>query len=67
MTISKQAVLGLLLFAWWTMFVWITRMWNILKADHSTGFKVVHSLIAAVSVAFALWTIRLVKRSYIRS
>jgi hypothetical protein len=68
MTISKQGVLGLLLFAWWTVFVWVTRIWNIIGDDtRSAGFKVVHGLIAGVSIVFALWTIRLVKRGYTRS
>jgi uncharacterized membrane protein len=67
MTISKRGVLGLLLFAWWTMFIWVTRMWNILKDDtRSTGFKAVHSVLALISIVFALWTIAMVKRNYRR-
>ena len=39
----------------WTIFVWVTRIRNIVGDDgHSTGFKVVHSLLALVSVAFAI-------------
>ncbi|HJV08255.1 MAG TPA: hypothetical protein VJ653_01180 [Acidimicrobiales bacterium] len=38
----------------WTIFVWVTRIRNILGDDHSTGFKVVHTLLAVVSVAFAI-------------
>lgn len=41
-------------FAIWTVFVWGTRIRNIWGDDHSVGFKVVHSLLAAVSVAFAV-------------
>ncbi len=37
------------------MFIWVTRIRNILGDDtRSTGFKVVHSLLALVSVAFAI-------------
>ena len=39
----------------WTIFIWVTRIRNILGDDaRSTGFKVVHSVLALVSVAFAL-------------
>ena len=39
----------------WTIFVWVTRMRNILGDDtRSTGFKAVHMILAIVSVAFAI-------------
>ena len=39
----------------WTVFVWVVFVRNILRDDtHSTGFKVVHSVLAAISVAFAV-------------
>ena len=42
-------------FAVWTVYVWGTRIWNILGDDStSTAFKVVHSVLALVSVAFAV-------------
>jgi hypothetical protein len=52
----------LLLYAFsvWTVWVWGTRIWNILGDDErSTGFKVVHTVLAVVSVAFAVaaWVI----------
>lgn len=44
-------------FALWTVWVWGTRIWNIVGDDaRSTGFKVVHVLLAAVSIAFAVAT-----------
>jgi hypothetical protein len=45
----------LLAAAAWTLYVWVTRMWNI-AADptHDLGFKLVHGLLALVSVAFAV-------------
>jgi hypothetical protein len=45
----------LLAAAAWTLWVWLTRMWNIARdPDHDLGFKLVHGLLAAVSVAFAV-------------
>ena len=39
----------------WTIFVWVTRIRNILGDETtSTGFKAVHSVLALVSVAFAI-------------
>ena len=39
----------------WTVFIWVTRIRNIIGDDsRSTGFKVVHSVLALVSVAFAI-------------
>lgn len=39
----------------WTIFVWVTRIRNILgDGETSTGFKVVHAVLALVSVAFAI-------------
>lgn len=39
----------------WAIFIWVTRIRNILGDDaHSIGFKVVHSALALVSVAFAI-------------
>ena len=45
----------LLAAAAWTVWVWATRIWNILgDPAHDAAFKVVHSLVALVSVAFAV-------------
>jgi hypothetical protein len=39
----------------WTVFVWVTRIRNIVGDDtRSTGFKAVHIVLAVVSVAFAI-------------
>jgi hypothetical protein len=39
----------------WTVFVWVTRIRNIVGDDtRSTGFKAVHIVLAVVSVAFAV-------------
>ena len=39
----------------WTIFIWVTRIRNILGDETtSTGFKAVHAVLALVSVAFAI-------------
>ncbi|HEU4868809.1 MAG TPA: hypothetical protein VFV09_13935 [Actinomycetota bacterium] len=41
--------------ALWTFYVWITRIWNIVEdSSTSTAFKAVHSILAVVSIAFAI-------------
>ena len=47
----------------WTIFIWVTRIWNILRDDHSVGFKAVHSMLAIVSVAFAVAILGVVSRN----
>ena len=38
----------------WTIFIWVTRIRNIIGDEtRTTGFKVVHSVLALGSVAFA--------------
>ena len=50
--------------AWalWTLYVWGTRIWNIWQDDHTAAFKAVHSVLAAVSIVFAVLGWRVVKR-----
>jgi hypothetical protein len=38
----------------WTLYVWISRIVIMAGQDESTGFKVVHGILALVSIAFAL-------------
>jgi hypothetical protein len=53
--VSRIDALILRTAAAWTIFIWVTRIRNILGDDaRSTGFKVVHSVLALVSVAFAI-------------
>ena len=53
-TVRNRANL-LLAAAAWTLYVWVTRMWNIAgDPSHDLGFKLVHGLLALVSVAFAI-------------
>ncbi len=52
---SRTDALILRAAAAWTIFIWVTRIRNILGDEtRSTGFKVVHSVLALVSVAFAI-------------
>jgi small neutral amino acid transporter SnatA (MarC family) len=45
----------LLAAAAWTIWVWATRIWNIVgDPAHDAAFKAVHSLLALVSVAFGI-------------
>src|SRR5919204_568342 len=47
----------LLAAAAWTAWVWLTRMWNIARdttPGHGPGFKLVHAVLALVSLAFAV-------------
>lgn len=57
---SRRDSLVLRAFAAWTTYVWVTRLWNIWRdAARDTPFKVVHSVLAAVSIAFAVATWRI--------
>jgi hypothetical protein len=53
-------------FAVWTVYVWGTRTWNIWRdhaPNHGTGFKLVHTVLAVISVALALATWAVVTRA----
>jgi hypothetical protein len=53
-TVRNRANL-LLAAAAWTLYVWGTRIWNIVgDPAHDFRFKAVHTLLALVSVAFAV-------------
>jgi hypothetical protein len=61
---SRSSRLVLRAFALWTVYVWGTRMWNIARdGDTSAGFKVVHGVLALISVAFAVATWIIVART----
>ena len=52
---SRTDALILRTAAAWTIFIWVTRIRNILGDEtRSTGFKAVHVVLALVSVAFAV-------------
>ena len=61
---SRRDSLVLRAFAVWTVYVWVTRLWNIWRDDaRDTPFKVVHSVLAAVSLAFAVAAWRIATRA----
>jgi hypothetical protein len=51
---SRRAAWTLIALCAWTLWVWITRVWVIAGQDQSMGFKVVHGILAAGSIAFGL-------------
>ena len=38
----------------WTVYVWVTRIWNIWNDDPRRRFKAVHTVICVISVGFAV-------------
>ncbi len=51
-------------FALWTVYVWGTRIWNVVGDEgRDFAFKAVHVVIAVVSVAFAVAAWGIVSRS----
>jgi hypothetical protein len=51
---SRRAAWTLIALCAWTTWVWLTFMWIIGHQQHPMGFKVVHGVIAAGSIAFGL-------------
>jgi hypothetical protein len=52
---SRTRSTRLLAAAAWTIWVWTTRIWNIVNEPaHDAAFKAVHSLLALVSIAFGV-------------
>jgi hypothetical protein len=60
---SRRDAVLLRVFAIWTIWVWSTRIYNIIGDDHRLGFKIVHSLLAAVSVVLAIVALIVVSRN----
>jgi hypothetical protein len=50
----------------WTLYVWITRGYNIARSSNTTSFKIAHYVLAVISIGFALAVgtigVRLLKR-----
>jgi hypothetical protein len=38
----------------WTLYIWITLIVNISRQDRSAGFKIVHVVLAVISIGFGL-------------
>ncbi|HZQ29170.1 MAG TPA: hypothetical protein VFA94_15845 [Acidimicrobiales bacterium] len=61
---TRREALVLRAFVVWTFYVWITRLWNIWRdANHGAAFKLVHTVLAIVSVAFAYAAWQIVRRN----
>ena len=52
--LSRRAAWVLVAAGAWTLYVWITRIFIMAGQDESTGFKVVHGVLAVISIAFGL-------------
>jgi uncharacterized membrane protein len=60
---SRSTARIVVVFAAWTIFVWVTRIRNVLGDDErTTSFKVVHSVIALISVGLAVAALLAVRR-----
>jgi len=61
--VSRNQAILLRGFAIWTIWVWSTRIYNILgNAENDIPFKVVHSLLASVSIVFAVAALIVVRQ-----
>jgi hypothetical protein len=54
LTLTRRQSRILIAAAVWTLYVWISRIVIMAGQNESTGFKVVHGLLATVSIGFAL-------------
>jgi uncharacterized membrane protein (DUF485 family) len=52
--VSRRVAWFLIALCAWTLYVWITRVVIISGQDQTMGFKVVHGILAAISIAFGL-------------
>jgi hypothetical protein len=52
--ISRRAANVLLVTCGWTLFVWIVAVKNLVVNQHTTAFRVVHAILAAVSLGLGL-------------
>ena len=51
---SRRAAWVLIAVCAWTLYVWISRIVIMSRQDESAGFKVVHGILALISIAFGL-------------
>jgi hypothetical protein len=51
---TRRASWVLVAAAVWTLYVWISRVFILAGQDNSTGFRVVHFTLAAISIAFGV-------------
>jgi hypothetical protein len=65
--VSSREALIVRAFCIWTVWVWGTRLWNIWGDEsRDLAFKSVHTVLAVVSIAFAVAVWRIVSRQRAR-
>jgi hypothetical protein len=52
--VTRRVSILLLAAGGWTLFVWVTRLFNMAGEDRSAGFYVVHGALALISIAFGV-------------
>jgi len=52
--VPRRAAWFLIALCAWTLYVWITRVVIIAGQDQTLGFKIVHDVLAAISIGFGL-------------
>jgi hypothetical protein len=52
--ISRRAAWVLVVASAWTLYIWVTRIYTLVKQDESRAFKVVHFVLAAISIALGV-------------
>jgi hypothetical protein len=55
---ERERSVAVVALAAWTTGVWVVRMTTIAVGDRAVGFKVVHGVLAVVSIALAAWAVR---------
>ncbi|HUQ38840.1 MAG TPA: hypothetical protein VM030_01675 [Acidimicrobiales bacterium] len=61
---NRREAMLLRAFSAWTVFVWLNFIKNVVTdSDRSVGFRVVHGVLAVVSIAFAVATWATVARN----
>ena len=53
-SVSRRVAWFLIALCAWTLYVWITRVVIIAGQDQKLSFKIVHDVLAAISMAFGL-------------
>lgn len=62
--LTRRQALLLRAFSGWTIYVWTTRIWNIWRDEaRDLPFKAVHSVLAVISVSFAVAALVVVQRN----
>ncbi|MEO5680262.1 MAG: hypothetical protein ABIS47_11400 [Acidimicrobiales bacterium] len=64
MPLTRNQAILLRAFSGWTVYVWVTLMWNIWRDEaRDLPFKAVHSVLALVSISFAVAALIVVRRN----